>query len=51
LLNGALKNPVLIKDWSPIWLTFAVYALIVTVLFALLFKHKHDPKASMEVSH
>jgi NHS family xanthosine MFS transporter len=51
LLNGALKNPVLIKDWSPIWLTFAVYALIVTVLFALLFKHKHDPKALMEVSH
>ncbi len=29
------------KDWHGIWLTFASYALIVAVLFSLLFKHKH----------
>lgn len=29
------------KDWSNIWLTFSVYALIITVLFMVLFKHKH----------
>ncbi len=31
-------------DWKGIWLTFAAYALIVAVAFALLFRHKHDPK-------
>ncbi len=32
------------KDWNNIWLVFAVYALIITIAFALLFKHKHNPK-------
>lgn len=31
------------KDWHSIWLYFAIYALIIGVLFALLFKHKHNP--------
>jgi len=31
------------KDWHTIWLTFAAYSLVVAVLFALFFKHKHDP--------
>ncbi|HOZ68642.1 MAG TPA: nucleoside permease [Chitinophagaceae bacterium] len=31
------------KDWHNIWLYFALYALVVGVLFALLFKHKHNP--------
>ncbi len=30
-------------DWKGIWLTFAAYSLIVAVLFAILFRHKHDP--------
>ena len=34
-----------IKDWHSIWLTFAIYALVIAVLFAVMFKHKHDPKA------
>jgi len=33
------------KDWHHIWLSFAGYALIIAVLFMLLFKHRHDPKA------
>lgn len=39
------------KDWHNIWLTFAIYALIIAVLFAILFKHKHDPKAVENISH
>jgi NHS family xanthosine MFS transporter len=39
------------KNWHGIWLTFAVYSLIVAVLFAIMFKHKHDPKAMENVSH
>ena len=32
------------KDWHNIWLTFASYALVVALLFAIFFKHKHNPK-------
>ncbi len=39
------------KDWHGLWLTFAVYSLVVMILFALLFKHKHDPKEVAQVSH
>ena len=39
------------KDWHGIWLAFAIYALIVAVLFAIFFKHKHDPKALQTVVH
>ncbi|MEI6123956.1 MAG: nucleoside permease [Bacteroidota bacterium] len=39
------------KDWHGIWLTFAIYSLIVAVLFAIFFKHKHNAKALENVSH
>ena len=29
------------KDWHGIWITFAAYSLVVAVLFAILFRHKH----------
>lgn len=31
------------KDWHNIWLSFAVYAAVIAILFFILFKHKHDP--------
>jgi NHS family xanthosine MFS transporter len=31
-------------DWKGIWLTFAAYSLVVAILFAIFFRHKHDPK-------
>ncbi len=36
------------KDWHGIWMTFALYALVVAILFMLLFKHKHEPAAFSE---
>jgi len=39
------------KMWQDIWLYFAGYALVIAILFALLFKHKHDPKAIQNVQH
>ncbi len=41
------------KEWHGmgIWLVFAIYAAVVAVLFALLFRHKHDPKAVAEINH
>lgn len=29
--------------WPATWLTFAGYALVVAVVFAVVFKHRHDP--------
>ena len=39
------------KDWHGIWLTFAAYSLIVAILFAIFFKHKHDPKVIENIAH
>ncbi|MCJ7819775.1 MAG: MFS transporter, partial [Bacteroidales bacterium] len=36
-------------DWKGIWMSFAAYSLVVAVLFAIFFKHKHDPKAVANV--
>ena len=36
------------KDWHGIWLSFAGYALVVAILFLILFKHKHNPQAAEE---
>lgn len=30
------------KDWPGIWFSFTIYALIITVMFAILFRHKHN---------
>lgn len=32
------------KDWHSIWLSFAIYALVILVAFALIFKHKEKPQ-------
>jgi MFS transporter, NHS family, xanthosine permease len=39
------------KDWHGIWLSFAIYSMIVAITFAIVFKHKHDPKAIGAVQH
>ncbi len=40
-----------VKDWHNIWLCFAIYALVIAVLFAIFFKHKHEPEVLGEVGH
>ena len=40
-----------VTDWHGTWLAFAVYALVVAILFFIFFKHKHDPKALENVQH
>ncbi|MFD0989218.1 nucleoside permease [Mariniflexile jejuense] len=36
------------KDWHNIWLTFAIYSLVIAIAFAILFKHKHNPEEIKE---
>jgi len=45
--NGVLSQPVFIKDWPSIWLSFAAYALVVAIAFAFMFKHEHQPELAV----
>ncbi len=40
-VNGEVKS-LMVGDWQSVWFIFASYALIVTILFAILFKYKHN---------
>lgn len=51
ITDGIFDKDVFLKDWHNIWLTFAIYALVIAVAFAILFKHKHDPKDVESFSH
>ncbi len=39
------------RDWTSIWFVFAAYALILAVVFSILFKYKHNPEAIKEIQH
>ena len=39
------------RDWHTIWLAFSGYALVIAILFAVFFKHKHNPEEVANVSH
>ncbi len=39
------------SDWRNIWFIFAIYAVVVAILFALMFKYKHNPDKIGEVQH
>jgi NHS family xanthosine MFS transporter len=39
------------KDWHNIWLTFAIYALVITFAFAIFFKHKHNSEDAETLNH
>ena len=49
--NGIFNDIIYLKDWHNIWLTFSAYTLIIVIAFAILFKHKHDPKELENVNH
>jgi NHS family xanthosine MFS transporter len=40
-----------VRDWHNIWLSFAGYALVIAIAFAVLFKHKHNPAEVAKVTH
>jgi NHS family xanthosine MFS transporter len=51
VLNGSLAKEIAMKDWPHIWLAFAAYALVIAILFGIMFKHKHNPEEIAEVKH
>jgi NHS family xanthosine MFS transporter len=54
LSDGSFDKVLFMKDWQHIWLSFTIYALIITILFAVMFKHKHtraEEEAIKKISH
>ncbi|GGG50241.1 nucleoside permease [Epilithonimonas arachidiradicis] len=49
--DGTLSNIVMVKNWPHIWLYFAAYALVIAVLFAIFFKHKHSEADVQNITH
>ncbi|QBR12626.1 MULTISPECIES: nucleoside permease [unclassified Sphingobacterium] len=46
--NGIFNQVIQLKDWQNIWIAFAIYTLIVAILFAVLFRHKHEVESAAE---
>ena len=40
-----------VRDWQNIWFIFAGYALVLGIVFPLVFKYKHDPKELENIRH
>jgi len=40
-----------VKDWQSIWFSFAGYALVLGIIFPLVFRYKHDPTMAIETGH
>jgi NHS family xanthosine MFS transporter len=45
--TDAAKN----KDWQSIWFVFAGYALVIGIVFLLVFKYKHDRNVKTDINH
>ena len=48
--NGS-QGVEMMQGWSTTWLIFAAYALVVTIVFALVFKYKHNPEQVADAKH
>ena len=51
-VEGVVVNGIsVVEGWSTTWLVFAGYALVVALLFMVLFRYKHDPNKQMNINH
>jgi NHS family xanthosine MFS transporter len=54
LADGSFDKAIEMRDWFSIWMSFTIYALIITILFVIFFKHKHtqaEEKAIEAITH
>jgi MFS transporter, NHS family, xanthosine permease len=48
---SSVTNEIVSRDWQSIWFAFAGYALILGLIFPIVFKYKHDPKVLESFRH
>lgn len=51
LIDRLFTNADGTKDWHNIWLSFAGYALVVAILFQLLFRYRHKAGGGRAIAH
>ena len=51
IIDNFFVNPNGHFQWHDIWMTFALYSLVIAILFAILFKHKHNPEEFAGFKH
>jgi NHS family xanthosine MFS transporter len=51
MIETYFTNPDKSMNWPEIWTAFAGYSLVVAILFAVLFRHKHDPAQVNALTH
>lgn len=51
VVNGIFDQAIQLKDWHHIWIAFAAYTLVIAVLFAVLFRHKHERHQDLQNLH
>jgi MFS transporter, NHS family, xanthosine permease len=51
MIETYFTNPDESMNWPEIWMAFAGYSLVVAILFAVLFRHKHDPAQVSAFTH
>jgi NHS family xanthosine MFS transporter len=51
MIDRWFTNAAGVKDWHGIWITFALYSLIMAIAFVPLFKHRHNPAAAVVPTH
>jgi NHS family xanthosine MFS transporter len=49
--DGVFSKTIEFNDWPAIWIAFSAYALVIAVLFALMFRHKHEPEKITQINH
>ena len=51
-IEGVVVNGIsVVEGWSTAWLVFAGYALVVALMFMILFRYKHDRNKQMNINH
>jgi NHS family xanthosine MFS transporter len=50
-VTNPLTKEIISRNWTNIWFSFAGYALVLAVIFPLLFKYKHNPAKLAAVYH
>ena len=38
---------VISREWTPIWMIFAAYALVLALVFTIVFRYKHTPEKTL----
>ncbi len=51
MIDAFFKTPTGEYLWKGIWFSFAIYSLVVAIIFALVFKYKHNREAIVEIKH